>query len=238
MTLIKYKNEAVVIDTGPKNYNSNYEITDNHIKFFYSIGITNIDYLIITHGDNDHIGNALYLVNNFKIKKVILNIGEYNDLELELIKTLKTKNISYYQNIESLNFKNNKLYFLNTEIYDNENDNSNIIYTKLNKIKILLMGDAGVEVEKKILEKYNLENINILKVGHHGSKTSSSEYFINKINPKYSIISVGEKNKYGHPNKEVLDNLKHTKIYRTDYYGSITFKITKNKLKIQTSIPS
>jgi competence protein ComEC len=96
------------------------------------------------------------------------------------------------------------------------------------------MGDAGIEKEKDILNKYNLSNIDILKVGHHGSKTSSSNFFINKINPKYSIISVGKNNRYDHPNKEVLKNLNNSKIYRTDLDGSIMFKIKNNKLKIET----
>ena len=76
-----------------------------------------------------------------------------------------------------------------------------------------------------------------IKVGHHGSKTSSSKEFINDINPKYSVISVGKNNRYGHPNKEVLDNLKNSKIYRTDQDGSIMFKIKNDKLKIETCTP-
>ena len=96
------------------------------------------------------------------------------------------------------------------------------------------MGDASNTTEKEILSKYNLPDIDILKVGHHGSKTSSSIDFINEINPKYSIISVGKNNRYGHPNKEVLDNLDNSKIYRTDEDGSIMFKIKNNKLRIDT----
>ena len=99
------------------------------------------------------------------------------------------------------------------------------------------MGDAGVEKEKDILDKYNLSNIDVLKVGHHGSKTSSSKNFISKINPKYSIISVGRNNRYGHPNKEVLNILKDSKIYKTDQNGSIMFNIKNNKLKIETCSP-
>ena len=99
------------------------------------------------------------------------------------------------------------------------------------------MGDAGVEVEEDLIEKYNLQDIDILKVGHHGSKTSSSKDFINELNPKYSFISVGKNNFYGHPNKEVLDNLKSSKIYRTDQIGSVMFKIKNNKLEIETCNP-
>ena len=99
------------------------------------------------------------------------------------------------------------------------------------------MGDAGVEVEKEILKEYNLPDIDVLKIGHHGSKTSSDREFINEINPKYSIISVGKNNRYGHPNKEVLENLQESKIYRTDQDGSIMFKIKNNKLKIEACRP-
>ena len=129
------------------------------------------------------------------------------------------------------------MYFLNTGIYNNENDNSNVIYFIVNNYKFLLMGDAGEDKEKDILDEYDLSDIDVLKVGHHGSKTSSSKSFIEEIEPKYSIISVGKNNRYGHPNKEVLNNLSDSKIYRTDQDGSIMFKIKKNKLRIETYSP-
>ena len=182
-------------------------------------------------------GEAINLVNNFKVGKVIFNCGPYNDLEKELIKVLDKKKIKYYSCIKELNIDNNKLYFLQTKEYDNENDNSNVIYTEINGYKFMFMGDASVTAEKEILNKYNPHNIDVLKVGHHGSRTSSSEDFINKINPRYSIISVGKNNRYGHPDKEVLNNLKNSKIYRTDIDGSIMFKIKNNKLKIETCSP-
>ena len=182
-------------------------------------------------------GEAINLVNNFKVDKVIFNCGEFNDLEKELIKVLDKKKIKYYSCIKELNIDKNKLYFLQTKEYDNENDNSNVIYTELNGYKFMFMGDAGIDKERDILDKYNLQDIDVLKVGHHGSKTSSSIEFINEINPKYSIISVGKKNRYGHPNKEVLDNLNDSKVYRTGQDGSIMFKIKNNKLKIETCSP-
>ena len=167
------------------------------------------------HGDFDHMGEAI-------------------NLEQDLIKVLNKKKIPYYSCIKELNIDDNKLYFLQTKEYDNENDNSNVIYTEINGYKFMFMGDAGIEKEKDILKKYNISNIDVLKVGHHGSKTSSSEDFVKEINPKYSIISAGKNNRYGHPNKEVLNNLKDSKIYRTDMDGSIMFKIKNNKLQIET----
>ena len=182
-------------------------------------------------------GEAINLVNNFKVEKVIFNCGTYNDLEQELIKVLDKKKIKYYSCIKELNIDKNKLYFLQTKVYDNENDNSNVIYTELNGYKFMFMGDASIITEKEIMNKYNLSDIDVLKVGHRGSRTSSSKEFINEINPKYSVISVGKNNRYGHPNKEVLENLKDSKIYRTDQDGSIMFKIKNNKLQIETCTP-
>ena len=189
------------------------------------------------HGDEDHMGEAITLVNNFKVDKVIFNIGEYQTLEKELIKVLDKKNIKYYNNLKQLNIDKYKLYFLNTKIYDNENDNSNVIYFNYKNFKFLFMGDASVKRERDILDKYNLKDIDFLKVGHHGSNTSSSKEFIDEINPKYSLISVGKNNRYGHPNNEVLKVLKSSRIYRTDVDGSIIFKIKNNKLEIETCSP-
>ena len=231
--LIHKGNNNYLIDTGGK-VGSTYSITQNMtIKSLKSLGIDRIDALITTHGDYDHMGEAINLVNYFKVDKVIFNCGEYNDLENELIKVLDNKKIKYYSCINKID----DLHFLKTKIYDDENDNSNVIYTEIDGYKFMFMGDAGVEKEKDILNKYNISNIDVLKVGHHGSKTSSSEAFIGEINPSYSIISVGKNNRYGHPNEEVLDNLADSKILRTDQEGSIMFKTKNNKLKIETCGP-
>mgnify|MGYP004517908333 FL=1 len=242
----RYTKTNILIDTGGKTTYKKEEwakektssiVKSSTIPFMRKLGISKLNYLIITHGDYDHMGEAINLVNNFKVEKVIFNCGEFNDLEKKLIKVLDKKNTKYYSCIKELNIDDNKLYFLQTKEYDNENDNSNVIYTELNGYKFMFMGDAGVDKEKDIIEEYNLKNIDVLKVGHHGSKTSSSKYFINKIEPKYAIISVGMNNRYGHPNKEVLNNLEQSKIYRTDQDGSIMFKTKNNELKIETCNP-
>ena len=240
---IKFPNDKsnILIDTGGKvtygNLKNNYSVGKNIVDYLKSMGIRKLDYLIITHGDFDHMGDSLYLIDKFKVENVIFNCGEFNVLEKELIKVLDEKKIKYYSCIKELNIDNNKLYFLQTKEYDNENDNSNVIYTELDGYKFMFMGDSGVEKEKDILNKYNISGIDVLKIGHHGSKTSSSKEFINEINPNYSIISVGKNNRYGHPNKEVLNNLSDSKIYRTDQDGSIMFNIKKNKLRIETYSP-
>ena len=240
--LYRFSNKNILIDTGGKiiyqKKNKNQSLFSNTIfPYLKSVGVKKLDYLILSHGDYDHMGEAINLVNNFKVEKVIFNCGEFNDLEQELIKVLDKKRIKYYSCIKELNIDNNKLYFLHTKLYDNENDNSNVIYTKINGYKFMFMGDAGVDKEKDILDKYNISDIDVLKVGHHGSKTSSGKQFINEMSPKYSVISVGKNNRYGHPNKEVMNTLDNSKIYRTDQDGSIMFKIKSNKLKIETCTP-
>ena len=100
-------------------------------------------------------GEAINLVNKFKVENVIFNCGPYNVLEQELIKVLDKKKIKYYSCIKELNIDNNKLYFLQTKYYDNENDNSNVIYTKLDGYKFMFMGDAEIDKEKDLLDQYN-----------------------------------------------------------------------------------
>ena len=96
------------------------------------------------------------------------------------------------------------------------------------------MGDASEKREIDIIRKYNMENIDFLKVGHHGSNTSSNKEFINTIKPKYTLISVGENNRYSHPKEDVLDILSKSKIYRTDINGEIQIKIIGNNFSIKT----
>lgn len=241
-----HKRDVVMIDTGGKityevedwkKGNKSYNLSDNTIKFLKSKGITTIDYLITTHGDYDHLGEVQNIVNKLNVKNVIFNNDSYNTLELELIDVLNDKNIKYYQNIKTLNITNNTIYFLNDYLYDNENDNSNVLYLSIYDKKFLFMGDAGINVEEDLINKYNLENITVLKVGHHGSKTSSSKNFIDYVNPLISVISVGRNNRYNHPSTDVLANLSNRIIYRTDIDGTIKFNIKKNKFDIKTYEP-
>lgn len=219
------KRVNILIDTG-RGIDIN-----NIIIYLKSIGISKLNYLIITHGDEDHIGGALYLIDNFKVDNVILNKGDYTELEIELITHLKNKNIKYTNNINKIPFLNSYMYLLNTKEFSNENDNSIVTYFEHQKYKFLFMGDSSSKTEEYLINNYNLTNISFLKVGHHGSNTSSSSFFINKINPKVSLISVGRNNFYHHPNKEVLTNLSNSVIYRTDIDKSIKIRIN-NKVKI------
>lgn len=227
--IVTKNNKSILIDTGGK-VGSNYSLMkSNVIPFFKSIGIRKLDYLFITHGDYDHAGYGIDLVNNFNAKNRFTNKGKYNSLEKKL--NIKSFNNSY------IKIDNVEIYSLNSKLYNNENSDSLVLLVIIDNYKLLFMGDASINTEKDIMNNYDIGDVFILKVGHHGSKTSSSEEFINSVNPKYSIISVGKNNKFGHPNKEVLDNLSNSKIYRTDIDGSIMFKIKKDKLRIETYSP-
>ena len=227
--IVTKNNKSILIDTGGK-VGSNYSLMkSNVIPFFKSIGIRKLDYLFITHGDYDHAGYGIDLVNNFNVKNRFTNKGKYNSLEKKL--NIKSFNNSY------IKIDNVEIYSLNSKLYNNENSDSLVLLVIIDNYKLLFMGDASINNEKDIMNNYDIGDVFILKVGHHGSKTSSSEEFINIVNPKYSIISVGKNNKFGHPNKEVLDNLSNSKIYRTDIDGSIMFKIKKDKLRIETYSP-
>lgn len=225
---------TVMIDTGGIR---NKNVSDNVILYLKSKGITSLSYLVLTHGDFDHMGDSLNIIDKLNVKQVIFNKGDYNALEKSTIQKLNKEKVPYYDSISSIALENDKMFFLDTNISDNENDNSVVSLIKIYSWNFLFMGDAGIPREEYLLERYNLPKINFLKVGHHGSDTSSSKEFINSINPQYSIISVGKNNLYNHPKASVLSTLENSKIYRTDIEGSIEIKLNKNNYQIKKYSP-
>jgi competence protein ComEC len=242
---LPYNKGNILIDTGGKlSYEKAWQVKNNEYKvgidtiipYLKSVGITRLDYLILTHGDDDHMGESLNIVNNFKVNNVVLNSGYLVKLESTLISNLKKRNISYFfgKDKDIININNYKFYILNPSTNINENNNSLVIYTKLNNRGLLFMGDAPISIEDKIINEYKRLKTDILKVGHHGSKTSTSEYFIKAIEPEYSVIQVGLNNRYNHPSTEIIKRLKkyNTKIYQTSINGSIKFIIGANDVSI------
>lgn len=205
----------------------------NSIDFIKAEGITTIDYLILTHGDIDHTKEAVEVIDYFNVKNIILNNDSYSDEELKIINEAKKLNIKYMNKIDEIYIDKYTFKFLNTDLFNDENNNSNVIYTNIDGISLLFMGDAEKEKEEALMKKYKLNEIDILKVGHHGSNSSSTKEFVNLIKPKISIISVGENNKYGHPDNEVLNNLKNSQIYMTKDLGNIEIDIINNKYYIK-----
>lgn len=226
--------KTILIDTGGiVSFNENYKsniVKNKTIPFFRRIGINKVDYLFLTHGDYDHAGETSELLSNFCVKKVFINKGNINNIE----KKINNKEVLTLKNFVIDNIKVNSL---NNNVFNNENDDSTILLFNIYDYKFLFMGDASIKTEEYLLNNYILPNVDILKVGHHGSYTSTSTDFINVIKPKYSVISVGENNMYKHPNKSVLDILDNTKLFRTDVDGTIEVKISKKRYKIKTYVP-
>lgn len=234
LVVTPHLNKTILIDTGGiVSFNENYKsniVKNKTIPFFRRIGINKVDYLFLTHGDYDHAGEANELLSNFCVKKVFINKGNINNIE----KKINNKEVLMLKNFVIDNIKVNSL---NNNVFNNENDDSTILLFNIYDYKFLFMGDASIKTEEYLLNNYILPNVDILKVGHHGSYTSTSTDFINVIKPKYSVISVGENNMYKHPNKSVLDILDNTKLFRTDVDGTIEVKISKKGYKIKTYVP-
>lgn len=234
LVVTPHLNKTILIDTGGiVSFNENYKsniVKNKTIPFFRRIGINKVDYLFLTHGDYDHAGEANVLLSNFCVKKVFINKGNINNIE----KKINNKEVLTLKNFVIDNIKVNSL---NNNVFNNENDDSTILLFNIYDYKFLFMGDASIKTEEYLLNNYILPNVDILKVGHHGSYTSTSTDFINVIKPKYSVISVGENNMYKHPNKSVLDILDNTKLFRTDVDGTIEVKISKKGYKIKTYVP-
>lgn len=234
LVVTPHLNKTILIDTGGiVSFNENYKsniVKNKTIPFFRRIGINKVDYLFLTHGDYDHAGEANELLSNFCVKKVFINKGNINNIE----KKINNKEVLRLKNFVIDNIKVNSL---NNNVFNNENDDSTILLFNIYDYKFLFMGDASIKTEEYLLNNYILPIVDILKVGHHGSYTSTSTDFINVIKPKYSVISVGENNMYKHPNKSVLDILDNTKLFRTDVDGTIEVKISKKRYKIKTYVP-
>ena len=230
--LIHSNNESVLIDTGGKSNSETSSIVYNiTIPLLKSLGIKKLKYLLLSHGDADHMGEAKYLVKKFKVENILINEGNINYLEKELMTIRDDVKIAAEGTYISCG--DIDLVQLNKDL-EEENDSSQIYFAAYQNYTFLFMGDASIKSEKYIMDNYDLGEVDFLKVGHHGSKTSSSKSFIDQISPKYSLISAGKDNKFNHPNDSVLDILKDSKIYRTDIGGTITFKIKNNELKIET----
>lgn len=224
--LMHSNNKNILVDTGGvMNYygkERKYNITKKTtLPLLKREGIKKLDYLILTHGDYDHIGEAIYLIKKIKIDNIYINEGNINTLEKELVDNFL--NVKILKQNEYMEIGDFKILSLNKKISDDENDNSIVLYIEIRNEKILLMGDASIRSEKQILDNYNISNIDILKCGHHGSKTSSSSLFLKTMNPSVALISAGVNNRYNHPNKEVIDRLKeiNANIKSTQDIGNI-----------------
>ena len=251
-TLIRYKNTNIMIDSGGSDDNNDYDVGQNVLmRNLLSKKIRKLDYIVISHFDADHCQGFMYLLKNFKIKNAIIcRQAENSRYYEELLKISKEKkiNIIYVKRGEKISINKINFFILNPNNEDsfiNKNAmNNNAVVCKLvfYNFSALFTGDIEREAEDDITKTYKSSNIlksDILKVAHHGSKTSSTEEFLDLVKPRMALIGVGENNKFGHPNKTTIEKLnkRKVKIYRTDLNGEICIKVNKKgKIKVRTII--
>lgn len=244
------KGKKILIDGGGSRDEESFNIgKQTLIPYLLNKGITKLDYILISHFDSDHVGGILSVLEELKVEKVIICEQEENENYRRFKEIVKNKKIKVYVVKKGDNLKIEENILLNIlwpkdkKIKENAINNNSIV-AKLNykSFSILLTGDIEKIAENEILKEYensNILNANILKVAHHGSKSSSINEFLEKVKPQIALIGVGEENTFGHPNEGVLKRLKNinTKIYRTDKKGEITIKINrKGCIKIKTKL--
>ncbi len=204
----------------------------NSIEYLRKRGINNIDYLVLTHSDNDHIGDYKEIINEFNVNNIFY--PKYDDKFDDLLIDYKNKYpITDLSKINSKEFNFEILGPINK--YDDPNSNSIVLKLNMYNTSILFTGDMTVKEESDLIEKYDYRlDSDILKVAHHGSDTSSSIKFLNLVSQRYSIISVGKNNSYGLPNKEIVERLDNiSDIYMTKDNGNIDIYIYNDKLWVK-----
>ena len=207
------------------------------VKYLHSLNVRGFKYVVGTHAHEDHIGGMDDIINNFKIDsfympEAISTSKTFEDVLDALDKnkvTFQTPKIGDKFTLENTNFE---VLSIGNDTSD-LNDTSLVLKMSYNNTCVLFMGDASSNVEKNLLDK-NI-NCQVLKVGHHGSRYSSSDEFIKKVNPTYGIIMVGEGNKYGHTTKKTLDILNKYKvtIHRTDEEGTIVMHLKGDDISFE-----
>lgn len=220
-TLIVSDGQTMLIDCGDDGQGTALQL------YLTKQGIEKLDYLVLTHTDADHIGGADVIISKFEIGNVF--IGDYKKetrVYRDLMQALKDRNLSYTTPAVGESFSLGAASFTilapNKE-YSDPNNTSIVLLLKNGENSFLFSGDAQEQAEKDILENGISIDCDVFKVGHHGSKHSNSKDFLSAMAPDWAVISCGENNSYGHPDAEVLNNLRSmgVKVYRTDEQGTI-----------------
>lgn len=249
-TYIKtFSGKNIIIDGGEGN-TEKYDYGENVVlPYLLDRRVKKIDYLIISHADSDHIGGLFAIIENIKIDKILIGIQpQISEQYVELLEISKNKNIKIVEVKAGDRLKLEKEIYLDV-LWPKENDfielntlNNNSLVFKISykKFSILFTGDIEELAEKEILKLFENNkkflNATILKVAHHGSKTSTCLEFLNCVNPKIALIGVGKNNNFGHPSKSIINRLNNNnvQIYRTDDNGEINIIFTKNRITVNT----
>ena len=221
--LIVQDDKSVLIDAGDNDDES------LMVNYLNNLEIKKIDYLVSTHPDADHCGGLDAVINNFEIGTFFVGNGSSDSQTYaDVITTSANKGVNPSVPLEEAKIEltsNSYIQFFNTAGGNDSNESSLVTLFVNGEDKFLLTGDAGTETENKILSK--MQDVDVLKIGHHGSKNSTTQSFLDKVNPEYAVILTG-KNSYGHPHSEVLSKLEsaNIEIHRSDECGDIIFKST------------
>lgn len=248
--IVTEKNKKILVDGGGSD-NKNYDIGKNiTLPYLLDRRISNLDYILISHFDSDHVQGLYAVLENIKVKNVIISKQKENSENYEKflkIAQVRGVNIIVVKAGDRISLDRN-LYIdilwplLNEQITENPLNNNSIVAKLVYKdFSMLFTGDIEEVAEKAILKRYssnlNVLKATVLKVAHHGSKTSSSIKFIEAVRPKFALIGVGKTNIFGHPADVTLESLKKigAQIYRTDEDGEIVVRISRTVLMV-TSI--
>lgn len=233
--LIEADDSAMLIDAGENNKGS---VVVDYLK---SQEIKELYYVIGTHPHSDHIGGLDAVLNTFPVKKVIMpDITNNTQTFEDVLDAVAKNNLSITKPVMGTSYSLGPATFTilapNSSSYEDLNDYSIVIKLTFGDTSFLFAGDAGIASEKEMLAKHLDLSADVLKIAHHGSSTSSSDSFLDAVNPTYGVISVGKNNEYGHPHSEILRALKDRdiKLYRTDVQGTIVFTSDGKNISVNT----
>lgn len=223
--LIQQDNFQILIDGGPD------DAIIYHLAKNMPLYDKNIEIVVLTHPHEDHIRGLMNILDEFSVEMIFLNKIEYENRAYQYL--LEEYGDIVLEVVDGDTFRYGDI--LGTVIYPpkekavqdrNINNESVVILVEVGDYRVLLMGDAEHVVERQIMESHNLENIHILKAGHHCSKTSTSDMFLSVTNPRIAICSCGEGNKFGHPDYETLEKFQNRNVQYL-----VTYKVGNTVIK-------
>ena len=237
--LFMQKDWVMLVDCGTKSKG------EDVVQYLQGLGIKKIDILVGTHPHDDHMGGMAKIIQNFEIGVLYTPDTSKENITtlwyMDFLEQVEEKNIEwkYPKTGDNISFGSASIQVLSpsTNKYSNLNNSSIVLRISFGEIDFLLTGDAEKEVEEEIIEAgFEIES-EILKAAHHGSDTSNTETFLEKVNPQYIAISVGKDNSYGHPSKSVIERIEKLGIttYRTDNNGTIIFTTDGSNINVTTS---
>lgn len=230
--LLSCDNEYMLIDAGNNNDG------DSVVNYIKNLGANSLKYVVGTHPHADHIGGLDDVILSFDVDKVLLpNVTTNTQTFSDVLNAIETTNtpVSIPNVNDTFNLGDTKITVLSAAQSDNLNNTSIVLRADYGENSFLFMGDAEVEVENTMLSSGLNLNCDVLKVGHHGSDTSTSSEFLAAVSPTTAIISCGENNSYGHPSQSTLDKLSNIPVYRTDINGTIISMTNGNNLSFTAS---